>query len=64
MDGSDDILALSELITGYQNAYDHDDDAVERAHQQQLAALTPSTIAGASRAQQGAILSLGFTKSA
>ncbi|GAB9477784.1 hypothetical protein Gpo141_00014930, partial [Globisporangium polare] len=43
MEGAGDILALSDLITGYQNAHDEEQDE----QIQQLSKLTPSTLGGA-----------------
>lgn len=49
--GAGDILALSELLTGYQKALDEEEN--DAALQRRVPALTPSTIGGAGRAPEG-----------
>ncbi|KAF1319995.1 Pih1 domain-containing protein 3, partial [Globisporangium splendens] len=49
MGGAADILALSELISGHQEAYDE----CTYEEQRQLAQLTPSTVGGAANAPEG-----------
>lgn len=52
MDGSSDILALSDLITGYQSAYD-EEMLDEQQNQNQLSKLTPSTLGVSGHAPEG-----------
>lgn len=56
--GVGDILALSELITGCQQAFE-DEEESNAAQQRHVPALTPSTIGGAAQAPTGCVSSNG-----